>query len=219
MNVVFVANDNWVADEEKNTLEAELRSAFEDRLAFKVIQPWLVDLSKEPVKEVADRILKVSPCVLLIDVHSPGSEDGAVLLDRLRKSEFPGFAYFWTAANPEADKLRFASLLGKWGGGAFNRRDPASFRAVASDIFASWEHFHSFEVEKPQERQIANALDAALRVLCELQHGLWTLEAGSDGAIEKWRTCVARSYDIYAHDADGFCSLRMLNHPKGNLSK
>ena len=152
-------------------------------------------------------------------MHLPGPEDGAVLLDQLRKSDFAGFAYFWTAADPEKDKLRFASLLGKWGGGGFNRGDSRSFRAVADHIFASWEHFHSFKVENPCALQIADALDAALRVLCEIQQGLWTLESKPDGTKEEWKRCVARAFEIYARAADGFKSLARLNLPEDTTTE
>jgi hypothetical protein len=214
MSFALIVNDRTVSALDIKALRDALESAFNGTMKWSVEQRSKVNLSREGMSEITKSILGAQPSVLILDMQlGRGTEDGALLLDRLRKDGFSGFAYIWTAADPTSHKKRYASLLDHRGGGAYNSLDVVnSPKRIAEDILKSWTALHGFAIDKPGEKRIRELLDPSLRVLSKLQEGLWALQAGGDGAVNAWKTCVERAYAIYADEPDGFCGSLVAHH-------
>lgn len=218
---VLILNDYVQGEEQRKTIELVLNTAFEkaDNVSFTVKEcSERINLRAVSPEQVAGevRALKPEPEIVLIDAHMPDPEDGVRVISALRAAGYGGFTYLWSIADPDSDVKRQPDMFEPPGAGGFRSSD---LNGLATAVWESWKSLCGFQVQKREERILRDPLKPALRLLSEVQVGLFGLRDGTVNLVE-WREICLRARRWFDQGQSSLCSaVRPFQHRGLDLSQ
>jgi hypothetical protein len=224
---VLIVNDTEQGEAHWLSIATALTRAFHGTgCEFKVSEKT-VSLRSVAPEGVASMVgaLSPEPDIVLVDGRMPDAPtDGVLVIDALRRGGFRGYSYLWSAGDPAAEVRSQPGMFAPPGCGGYVSSDP---EGLARDVRQSWDVLGKFEVSEPDKRVGRDPMNPALRLLTELQVGLFAIGSGTMSERSWWETCLhardlfdggpesfdatvapfrSRGIDLYAAD----CALRKL---------
>jgi hypothetical protein len=206
MTLVLILNDNELGCDHLQTIKAALNTAFEGTdCTFEVNEPENpVNLNKTTPSKVAREVMAMPqpPDIVLVDGRMPYEPtDGVRVVDALRRAGFRGFSYLWSAADPATEVRSQPVMFAPPGCGGYVSSNP---QGLASDVRNSWDHqLGKFEVSEREKRLARDPMYEALRLLTELQMGLFAVGKGTI-TQESWAHTCGRAQALFRAGPESF---------------
>lgn len=205
-HLVLIVNDTPQGEGAEKELQAKLDQAFADEGETFDVMTRITDLTKESIDLVVSDIIsrKPQPDAVLIDANMPvNRRDGVRVIDALRRAEYQGFTYLWSASNPAEDIELFPAMLKGVGTGGFIISEVS---VLASKVRSDWrECGQNFVVSDPTGMSLIDPTESALLILNEFLPGCLRSELNENDADE-WNVACKQALDLFRDQPGNFSS-------------